>query len=196
MIIEGIVTTLSSAGELNVAPMGPIVDETMRQLILRPFQSSTTYHNLKTTRCGTFHITDDVLLIARAALDGLEQVPPTFQAERIEGQVLSDCCRWYEFEVVHLDDSTERTSFTANVVHSGRLRDFSGFNRAKHAILEATILATRLQFIAESDVRRQLAALAVPVEKTSGPRERTAFKFVTEYVDNWYQEDGTTRGGK
>ena len=29
MILEGIVTSLSSTGELNVAPMGPLVDESL-----------------------------------------------------------------------------------------------------------------------------------------------------------------------
>ena len=35
------------------------------------------------------------------------------------------------------------------------LRDVFGFNRAKHAVLEAAILATRLHILPEDDVRRQ-----------------------------------------
>ena len=187
MIIEGIVTTLDADDVLNVAPMGPIVDLSMTKLVLRPFQSSTTYRNLKVRPYGVFHVVDDVLLIAQAALDRLECLPPAFAATRITGQVLYDCCRWYEFEIEHIDDSAERTSLAANVVHVGRLRDFFGFNRAKHAVLEATILATRLKRIPESEVRSQLAALAIPVEKTAGERERAAFDLVTKYVDEWYQ---------
>ena len=186
MIVEGIVTTLGPADELNVAPMGPIVDETITHLILRPFQTSTTYQNLKARPYGVFHVVDDVLLIAEAALDRLEQVPVTIPAERIMGRVLSDCCRWYEFEITRINDSSERTSLDANVVHVGRRHDFLGFNRARHAVLEATILATRLQLIPEAEVRLQLQALAIPVEKTSGPRELAAFRLVTSYVDDWY----------
>ncbi len=193
MIVEGIVTTLNLSGELNIAPMGPMVDDSMTQLLLRPFRSSTTYQNLKARPCGVFHVIDDVLLIAQAALDRLESVPPTLAAERIDGQVLTDCCRWYEFEIVRFDDATERTSLTAQVVHTGRRRDMAGFNRAKHAVLEATILATRLHLIPESEVRQQLVALAVPVEKTAGLRERAAFDLVTTYVDEWYQRAQTTR---
>ncbi len=73
MILEGVVTTRDPHGRLNVAPMGPIVDAEMRELRLRPFQTSTTFRNLKTTGCGVFHVTDDVLLIARAAV-GKRQV--------------------------------------------------------------------------------------------------------------------------
>ena len=194
MIVEGVVTTLNREGELNIAPMGPIVDETMTTLALRPFQTSTTYQNLKVRPCGVFHIVDDVLLIAQAALHKMDQVPATFAAERIEGRVLSDCCRWYEFEVTSLDDSSERTNITARVVHTGRLRDMLGFNRARHAVLEATILATRLHILPISEIRKQLASLAIPVEKTAGPREQAAFDLVINHVEDWYQDQNS--GGR
>src|SRR6478752_5534400 len=71
MILEGIVTSLDAGGALNVAPMGPIVDESMSRLRLRPYQSSRTYRNLKATGCGVLHVVDDVLLIARAAIGRL-----------------------------------------------------------------------------------------------------------------------------
>jgi hypothetical protein len=187
MIVEGVVTTLNREGELNIAPMGPIVDETMTSLTLRPFQTSTTYRNLKLRPYGVFHIVDDVLLIAQAALDQLDQAPGTFAAEKIEGRVLSDCCRWYEFEVTSCDDSSERTTIIASVVHTGRIRDMFGFNRARHAVLEATILATRLHLVPISEIRKQLASLAIPVEKTAGPREQAAFDLVINYVEDWYQ---------
>ena len=160
----------------------------MTELWLRPFRTSNTYQNLKDRPYGVFHVTDDVLLIARAALDRLTETPPTFPAERVMGRVLTDCCRWYEFEMVELDDSSERTSIRAKVVHAGRLREMSGFNRAKHAVLEATILATRLHLIPEAQVRDQLRALESPVEKTAGPRELDAFRLVSTYVDDWYRK--------
>ena len=34
-----------------------------------------------------------------------------------------------------LDDSQERTTIEARIVHRGQRRDFFGFNRAKHAVL-------------------------------------------------------------
>lgn len=185
MIVEGVVTTLNSEGQLNIAPMGPIVDSAMTLLTLRPFQTSTTYRNLKSRPYGVFHIVDDVLLIAQAALDRLEEIPATFDATQIEGRVLSDCCRWYEFEVTNCDDTTERTTISARVVYAGRCRDFFGFHRARHAVLEATILATRLHLLPMDAIQEQLAALAIPVEKTAGPRERAAFDLVVDYVEQW-----------
>jgi hypothetical protein len=191
MILEGLVTSLNTLGEVNLAPMGPIVDPSMASLILRPFQTSTTFQNLRERPTGVFHVVDDVLLIAKAALHRLDAVPETFPAERVEGRVLRDCCRWYEFEVAELDTASERTRLTATVVHMGRGRDFFGFNRAKHAVLEATILATRLHLIPEPEVRAQLQALASPVEKTAGPPEREAFALVLDVVDHWYRLHST-----
>lgn len=182
MILEGIVTTQNPAGEINVAPMGPIVDDTMRSFELRPFQTSTTYRNLKGHPFGVLHVVDDVELLAKAAISRLQEIPETFQAITIPAYVLKSACRWYEFKVESLDDSDERTSIEARVVHSGRLRDFFGFNRAKHAVLEAAILATRIHLLPADEIVAQIDALRAPVEKTAGPNERAAFQFVDEYV--------------
>jgi len=196
MILEGLVTSLNPDGQVNLAPMGPIVDESMQHLILRPFQTSTTFQNLRDRPQGVFHVTDDVLLIAQAALHRLPELPTTVPAERIAGQVLADCCRWYEFEVVTCDTSEERTRLEARVVHRGRRRDFVGFHRARHAVLEATILATRLHLLDEATIRSQLASLASPVEKTAGPRERQAFQLVRDVVEDWYQADRKNPAGE
>ena len=190
MILEGIVTSLDERGSLNVAPMGPIVEPSMQTLSLRPYKTSTTYRNLKANPCGVFHVIDDVLLLARAAIGRLERVPPTFPAEKVEGRVLVDACRWYEFEVESLDDSRDRTEIAARVVHCGRIRDFLGFNRAKHAVLEAAILATRVHLLPPEEIARQFDALAIPVEKTAGPEEREAFALLKRYVSE-YDKAGT-----
>lgn len=182
MILEGIVTTQNPAGEINVAPMGPIVDDTMQSFVLRPFRTSTTYRNLKGHPFGVLHVVDDVLLLAKAAISRLEETPPTFQAITIPGHVLKSACRWYEFKVETLDDSDERTRIEARVVHTGRLRDFFGFNRAKHAVLEAAILATRVHILPTDEILAQIDALRSPVDKTAGPNERAAFQLVDDYV--------------
>ncbi len=75
MILEGILTTLNADGSLNVSPMGPRVDEELSEILLRPFQTSTTYRNLKRTRQGVFHVTDDVELLAQAALGTPDPLP-------------------------------------------------------------------------------------------------------------------------
>src|SRR5690349_1402875 len=116
MILEGLVTTINADGSVNLAPMGPVVDERMEQLLLRPFETSTTYANLRRMGEGVFHVTDDVELLARAAIGQLDALPPVRGAEAVDGYILNDACRWYAFRVRTLDASTERVRIDAEVV--------------------------------------------------------------------------------
>lgn len=191
MILEGMVTSRDQAGELNVAPMGPQVNPEMTHLVLRPFQTSRTFHNLKETRCGVFHVVDDVLLLAKAAIGRLAEIPETFPAEKISGEVLQSACRWYEFQIESIDESDMRTVMQANVVHQGRIRDFFGLNRAKHAVLEAAILATRTHLIEQQDLQNQYQHLAEIVQKTAGPQESEAFRLLEEFVSRAYAESNS-----
>ncbi|HEX5499126.1 MAG TPA: DUF447 domain-containing protein, partial [Thermomicrobiales bacterium] len=182
MILEGLITTINEDHSVNISPMGPIVDASMRELTLRPYQTSTTYRNLKRTGQGVLHVTDDVEVLARTAVGPLDPLPELLPARAVEGWILAGACRWYAFKVRSLDDSQERTTISADVVDSGRIRDFFGFNRAKHAVVEAAILATRTKFLPAAEIHGEFARLAVLVEKTGGPAERRAFEFLSDYV--------------
>ncbi|GDX94215.1 hypothetical protein LBMAG46_42250 [Planctomycetia bacterium] len=182
MIIEGLVTTLDPGGRLNVAPMGPIVHGDFQRLTLRPFQPSSTFTNLTTARCGVFHVTDDVLLIARIISGTLTESVQTEPARHVSGQVLRDCCRWFEFTVDSVDDSEPRSRMESTVVFSQERRPFSGFNRARHAVLEAAILATRLHLLPADHIQQHLELLRPAVQKTAGPVEQHAWQLLTDYI--------------
>jgi hypothetical protein len=201
MILEGIVTTLCDDGSVNVSPMGPMVDEDaatgeLRRFTLRPFRGSTTYRNLAQTGCGVLHVTDDVWLLAQTAVGKPEPMPATktvremaeengelrIEAAILKLPVLTDACRWYAFRVTEVDERGERVSMTAQVVAWGRLRDFFGFNRAKHAVVEAAILATRVDILPREEILAEFSRLRLPVEKTGGATERRAFEFLAKYV--------------
>jgi hypothetical protein len=163
--------------------MGPKVDAEMRRFVLRPYQTSTTYRNLKVSGEGVLHVTDDVLLLARTAI-GLEPDAESRPADVVRGRILTGACRYFEFRVVALDDRDPRTTIVAETVAEGRLRDFFGLNRAKHAVVEAAILATRTSFLPLDEIRADYRRLAVLVEKTGGADERTAFELLENYVDD------------
>ena len=181
MILESIVTTVGPGGELNVAPMGPVVDAGLTRFRLRPFQTSTTFRNLQAHPEGVIHVVDDVLLIARGAIGALAE-PPTRPAEVVRGRVLQDACRSFEFRVVSCDASQPRSEIAVEIVHTATHRDFWGFNRAKHAVLEAAILATRLHLLPAEEIQAEFRRLEAPVDKTAGPRELEAFALLQEYV--------------
>jgi hypothetical protein len=130
-----------------------------------------------------FHVTDDVLLLAQAAVGQPEPPPAMFAAQAIDGAVLADACRWYAFQVESLDDRQDRTEIVARVIDRGTIREFFGFNRAKHAVVEAAILATRTAFLPRAEILAEFRRLAVPVDKTGGPREHDAFEFLQQYVE-------------
>ncbi len=187
MILEGIVTSLNEFDQVNVAPMGPFVDEAMTTMRLQPFKTSQTYQNLKRSREGVFHVVDDVLLLARSAIGQLTSTPEMFPADKVGGVVLKSACRWYEFEITEFDDSQDRANLLARVIHFGRLRDFFGFNRAKHAVVEAAILATRVHLLTDTDILQQLTSLKTPVKKTAGPSELEAFELLERYVGEYFK---------
>lgn len=180
LLLECVVTSTNEDGTTNIAPMGPIVDWPMTRALLRPFQTSQTFGNLVRERSCILHITDDVELIARAALGQIERQP---KMEAIAGgQILVDACRWYALEVEEIDSSQPRSEIRCRVTAEGRLREFIGFNRAMHAVLEATILATRLHLLSPAEVKKQLQSLYPQVEKTGGSREHRAWQIVVDYV--------------
>ncbi|HEY3391805.1 MAG TPA: DUF447 domain-containing protein [Lacipirellulaceae bacterium] len=181
-LLEGVVTTLNSDGSPHIAPMGPIVGRNFERLLLRPFRTSVTYQNLKRMGQGVLHVTDDVELIAHTAVGRLESLPQLRPADAVEGVIITDACRWYAFRVESLDDREERTAIVARVVDRGHLRDFFGFNRAKHAVIEAAILATRIGLLDRQMILDEFERLASPVAKTGGVEERRAFEFLRQHV--------------
>jgi hypothetical protein len=68
------------------------------------------------------------------------------------------------------------------VVHHGWRREFLGFNRARHAVLEAAILATRTNLLPADTVGGEFGRLQIIVDKTAGPREQEAMALLTEHV--------------
>lgn len=185
MILEALVTTLGPEGRLNVAPMGPRVepDGSFDRMVLRPYTSSTTYCNLKNHGEGVLHVTDDVLLLARAAVGWMDPAGlTTVPARLIHGTILAGACRYAEFRVLEIDDRDERATIITEVVASGRFRDFFGLNRAKHAVVEAAILATRVEHLPLEQIIQEFERLRPLVEKTGGPNEFEAFALLEHHV--------------
>ncbi len=209
-ILEGIITTLRpdpadapAQQRVNIAPMGPIVDPGFTHFIFRPYKTATTYQNLKSTGEGVFHVTDDACLIARLVCGNMSHLELNHRdteedekekgvgfdnaiklkpAEHIHGLVLVGACRFYELKVTELDDRQDRATIHAEVVHTGRLRDFVGFNRARHAVLEAAILATRLHLTGPGAVVTELERLQGIVDKTGTEAEHQAMRELREFV--------------
>ena len=181
MIIETLLTTQDAAGALNVAPMG--VEWGEETIVIKPVLETATFRNLAATGVAVVHLTDDALLFAQAVIHHpAADAPPSVPAERVAGRVLEAACSWREVEVTALDATPPRSRITTRVVHRGSRREFLGFNRARHAVLEAAILATRTHLLPAAEIAAEYARLQVIVDKTAGPREREAMALLTAWV--------------
>jgi len=105
--------------------------------------------------------------------------------ETIAGKLLTGACRAYEFEVSQLDDAQDRTHIDCQIVHVHHLRDFFGFNRAKHAVLEAAILATRLHLTGSTSALAEYEKLQIMVDKTGSDEEHQAMSELWDYVKTY-----------
>jgi hypothetical protein len=182
VIIETIVTTVGADGVVNFAPMGVEWGDT--SIVLKPFIETATYRNLVATRAAVVNLTDDVRVFARGAISN--PTYPTIPAAVVQGVVLADCCSWREVEVSAVDSAPPRSRIETTVVHSGVNREFIGFNRARHAVLEAAIYATRLHLLERSFIESEMARLQTIVDKTAGPDEREAMALLADYMrDKW-----------
>ena len=178
MILETIVTTLAADGTVNCAPMG--VEWSDDAIVLKPFIETATCRNVVATRAAVVNLVDDVRVFARAAIGN--PLYPTVPATVVRGVVLADCCSWREVEVRSVDATPPRARLETAVVHHGSRREFIGFNRARHAVLEAAIYATRLHLLDRAFVESELQRLQVIVDKTAGAQELEAMALLSDYV--------------
>ena len=183
MIIETIVTTVAPDGAVNCAPMGVEwdPDEDGDTIVLKPFLETATYRNVIATGAAVVNLIDDVRVFARAAISNPEYA--TEPATSIRGVVLADACSWREVSVRAIDSTPPRSRIETAVVHHGTRREFIGFNRARHAVLEAAIYATRVRMLPREFLLAEVDRLQVIVDKTAGPREREAMAYVRAVVD-------------
>lgn len=178
MIIESILTTTDAAGQVNCAPMG--VEWGEEVIVIKPFQNTATFRNLMAHGTAVVNLTDKVLLFAQSAI--ASPVFPTRPATKIEGVVLEDVCSWREVEVESVEAHEPRARITTRVVYHGFAREFLGFNRARHAVLEAAIMATRTHILPREQILSEFERLQVIVDKTAGAQEHEAMKLLTDYV--------------
>jgi len=181
LILEAIITTCSHDDSMHVAPMGPEVDERLEIWVLKPFQSSTTFSNLHRTGACVVHVVDDSMLIAEAVLGRANHYP----AKRLGNHcfILEAACHWYALQVVDWDTSQPRAVARCEVNERGVARPFFGWNRAKHAVVEMAILASRVHILERAAIANEIERFRVWIDKTAGNREREAFELLVQYIE-------------
>ena len=64
-------------------------------------------------------------------------------------------------------------------------RMYYGLNRAKSAVLELCILASRLGIIDDEKIKNEIKYLNIAIEKTAGRNELEAWKWLNDYINTY-----------
>ena len=185
-ISEVIVTTKSTSGEPNAAPIGIIAvtneDENENNYFVRLYKGSKTLSNVRETNKLAANVTNDAVLFVKAAFEPLTET----QFSLFYGfPVLKEANSWILFDCTFSEKTRETFVFrlTALAVKTNR-KEVKAINRGRNAVIEAAILATRYDITeGERDrtEREKLMALyADIVEKCGGSREKEALKILQE----------------
>ncbi len=180
MIYEAIVTTSDMEGNPYLAPFG--VRESNGLIVISPFRPSNTLDNLLRSRCAVLNLTDDVRVFA-GALTG-RRAWPTHPAEKIAGFVLDAALAHRELSLLEVREDASRPELCFQVVHESTHAPFRGFNRAQAAVIELSVLVSRLHMLPMEKIDAELAYLNIAIEKTAGEREREAWGWLIERIGN------------
>ena len=186
MIRETIVTTADAGGEVHVAPIGIIADGD--HWIIAPFRPSTTLDNLFAVPFAVANYTDDVRVFA-GCLTG-RHAWPTVAADVVPVPRLAAALAHAELTVEAVSEDGQRPRFRCRIVHRAMHAPFEGLNRAKAAVVEAAILASRLDFLPRDKIEAELAYLQIAVDKTAGPAELEAWGWLMEKIRGHYSRVG------
>jgi len=132
------------------------------------------------TGVAVVNLIDDVRVFARAAISN--PTYPVVPAIVVRGVALAAACSWRELRVTSIDSTPPRSRIETEVVHREFRREFVGFNRARHAVLEAAIYATRVHLLARDFLEAELVRLQVIVDKTAGQDEQDAMALLADYI--------------
>lgn len=184
MIYETIVTSTCPDGKPHAAPFG--VREHDAMLVIAPFRPSTSLDNLLQTGCAVVNLTDDVRIFA-GSLTGRHDWPLR-KAEVVSGWVLDAALAHRELELVEVREDKTRPELLFKVVHEQIHAPFRGFNRAQAAVIEASVLVSRLHLLPLEKIDAELKYLAIAMERTAGENEWQAWRWLMERIENFRAE--------
>ncbi len=143
------------------------------EIVLRPFYTSRTGRALIENGSGVLNFTDDPLTFAKSALTD-EPLP-------CDGEALTAVCMAWKIAVKDRreEDAARRWQLRCEVLARHAVRPFAPFCRARYAVLEAAILATRLAVEGGPQAyAAHIAELEALVRRTGGEREMAAMRLI------------------
>ncbi|MDN5928647.1 MAG: DUF447 family protein [Hyphomicrobiales bacterium] len=178
-IRETIITTVDRDGKVHIAPLGIIAERD--GWVIAPFRPSVTLGNLGEVPFAVASYTDDVRVFA-GCLIGRKDWPTVpldgFPVPRLAAALAHSVLR-----VEGVTDDDVRPRHFCRVVKEETHAPFTGFSRAKAAVLELAILVSRLSMLPRGKIETEIAYLSIAIEKTAGPDEREAWGWLMDKVE-------------
>ena len=184
MIQETIITSIGTDDYVHVSPMGVHLEGD--HYLIMPFRPSTTLEHVLATKHAVMNHTDDVRVYA-GCLTGRRHWPHT-ETTIIPGKRLADCLSHQELELARVENDAQRPRLYCKMVHQQTHLPFKGFNRAQFAVLEAAILVSRLSRLPWQKIHTDLDYLEIAINKCAGEREREAWEWLMQAVDQYKQD--------
>jgi hypothetical protein len=185
-IRECIVTTADRDGKVHIAPLGIIAEGD--GWVIAPFRPSVTLDNLAAVPFAVASYTDDVRIFA-GCLTGRKDWP-TVAVDGCPVPRLEAALAHSVLQVVTVQDDGVRPRHFCRVVEERTHAPFTGFNRAKAAVLELAILVSRLGMLPREKIEAEIGYLTIAIEKTAGPDEREAWGWLMQRVDDHFRDIG------
>ena len=178
LIRETIVVTADAQGRPHIAPLGLIAEG--EHWIIAPFRPSTTLENLRARPFAIANLSDDARVFA-GCLTGRRDWPLVATRDGYPPRLAAALAHW-ELEVVEVREDAERPRFVCRVAARHAHAPFEGHNRAFAAVVEAAVLASRLDRLPRAEIEAEFSRLRVIVDKTASPSEREAFGWLDAKV--------------
>jgi hypothetical protein len=177
-IRETIITTVDAGGKVHIAPIGIIAEKD--GWVIAPFRPSITLDNLAAVPFAVANYTDDVSIFA-GCLTGRKDWP-TVPVEGFPVPRLAAALAHSVLRVESIAEDGARPRHFCLTVQEETHAPFTGFNRAKAAVLELAILVSRLSMLPREKIEAEIAYLSIAIEKTAGPDEKEAWGWLMQKV--------------
>ena len=177
MIIETIITSLNEDKSINNAPFGIKINKDI--ITISPYIPSITHENLKSRMTATVNYTNnanlfvDCLLKKKIDLEKCHEINCFYIKESLKHQ---------EIKVIDYTKNSIRPEFKCKVIKEENHHSFNGINRANNALIEACILATRINLLKKKDILDELKYLSKAVNKTSGKNEIESWEKLNAFI--------------
>ena len=182
MIIETIVSTISKKNIVNFAPFG--IKRTNKFIFISPYVPSVTLQNLLDNKFAAINYIDESEYFVNCII-GKKNFKKK-KCKLINAFYLENCLSYDEVEVINFTEDLKRPTFKCRILLSRCIKPFKGFNRARSALLEACILASRTKFLKKKKIMEELKYLSNAIIKTSGKKELDSWKKINQFINSCY----------